>query len=198
MIKKSGAFWAPDFLRSKILFVSAGAHDVHQRVNIHPHGRADIAFRASAIIPYIARRPINRLIIQNICERAVLVGRAESPVSVNAGSICPPPHRADPYSTPRRYFFAFFAFRYTASRTSAAPATPSSRSRGCRLSQREAKASVKPWAIRSSFSEASAPGESRTAWQSLSKSQANSRYGRFGSRTFFSFPVIVPAPDPCF
>lgn len=39
-----------------------------------------------------------------------------------------------------------------------------------------------------------------TSSQSLfiSKSQTNSRYGRFGSRTFFSFPVIVPAPGPCF
>ena len=43
------------------------------------------------------------------------------------------PHRAEPYSTPCRYFFAFFPFRYTASFTRAAPASPIHKSCGWKL-----------------------------------------------------------------
>ena len=46
-----------------------------------------------------------------------------------------PPQRALPYSTPRRYFLAFLPFRYTISRSSAAPVTPISRSKPWKLGE---------------------------------------------------------------
>ena len=52
----------------------------------------------------------------------------------------------------------------------------------------------KPCPMWSSFSEASAPGASRTPWQSLSKRYTNNRYGRLGSSFFFQSTVIIPHP----
>ena len=65
-----------------------------------------------------------------------------------------------------------------------------------KLGARLAKAAEKPCPMWSSFSEAAAPGESRTPWQSLSKRYTKMRYGRLRMICFFSLSVIAPPPGP--
>ena len=65
-----------------------------------------------------------------------------------------------------------------------APAMPKAKSAGWKLGAILEKAAVKPSPRCSSFALASAPGESRTAAPTLSKSQTKSRYGRFRISSF--------------
>ena len=70
------------------------------------------------------------------------------------------------------------------------------RSTRWKLGARLAKAAEKPCPMWSSFSEASAPGASRTPWQSLSKRYTKMRYGRLRMICFFTLSVIAPPPGP--
>ncbi|CCL09965.1 hypothetical protein BN191_380015 [Clostridioides difficile T61] len=79
------------------------------------------------------------------------------------------PQRAEPYSMPFRYFFAFLPLKYTISRIRTAPTIPISKSAGKKLGSGFAKAAEKPSARESTLPERSAPGESRTACPTLSK-----------------------------
>ena len=71
----------------------------------------------------------------DIIRRSVLVRMILSSNfgAINGSISLGPPHRAEPYSMPWRYFLAFLPFRYTASRIPAPQHRPMNKSNGCRL-----------------------------------------------------------------
>jgi hypothetical protein len=71
------------------------------------------------------------------------------------------------------------------------------KSAGWKLGAILEKAAVKPSQRCSSFALASAPGESRTAAPTLSKSQTKSRYGRFKISSFLISGFIAIPPCLC-
>ena len=71
----------------------------------------------------------------DIIRRSVLVRMILSSNfgAINGSISLGPPHRAEPYSMPWRYFLAFLPFRYTASRIPAPQHRPMNKSNRCRL-----------------------------------------------------------------
>ncbi|GFI25297.1 hypothetical protein IMSAGC012_00404 [Lachnospiraceae bacterium] len=112
------------------------------------------------------------MVSRSVCVSGILFSNTGSMYGFISSAV---PQRAEPYSMPLRYFFAFLPFTYTASRITTAPAMPISKSMGWKLGAAEAKAAVKPSPRCKIFALMSAPGDSRTAAPTLSNRYTKSR-----------------------
>ena len=108
------------------------------------------------------------------------------------------PHRAEPYSMPCLYFFAFLLRKYTASRSPAPQEKPISKSSGCRLGRGFANATGKVPIIAMILSPNSFPSASRHTSPRFVATSPSRIYGRYSASSFVSFFVVtVHAPVPC-
>ena len=136
----------------------------------------------------------------DIISRSVLVRMmlSENFGAMNGSMSLGVPHRAEPYSMPWRYFFAFLLRKYTASRSPVPQEKPISKSSGCRLGRGFANATGKVPIIDMMCSPNSLPSASRHASPRFVATSPSRIYGRYSASSFVSFFVVtVHAPVPC-